>query len=246
MKIFYFLIICFVSFDDSRTDEEATVEDDNDLYYMGTSARSKRFFWNDFRSPGIENFMQVIGNPYNTQSSTGDILSFIRDSYPLPKGLREPYSEYDFVIIGAGSAGSALASRLSKNRNVTVLLLETGKPEMIVTDVPALAPVFQATDYVWHYYMEPQRGVCMGMNNQRCFWPRGRAVGGTSVINYMIYTRGRPKDWDRIEADGNYGWAYNDILKYFIALEKSDLKGYEKEHHRGRDGDLPVEFVSMK
>lgn len=77
-------------------------------------------------------------------------------------GLKEPYTEYDFVIIGAGSAGCALASKLTENRNVTVLLLEAGKPEMIITDVPATAPYFQGTDYVWHYYMEPQQGVCMG------------------------------------------------------------------------------------
>lgn len=66
------------------------------------------------------------------------------------------------MIIGAGSAGCALASRLTKNRNITVLVLETGKPEMILTDVPAMAPIFQDTDFVWHYYMEPQSGVCMG------------------------------------------------------------------------------------
>lgn len=70
--------------------------------------------------------------------------------------------EYDFVIVGAGSAGSALASRLTENRNVTVLLVEAGKPEMLLTDIPAMAPYFQATDYTWQYYMEPQPGVCMG------------------------------------------------------------------------------------
>lgn len=66
------------------------------------------------------------------------------------------------MIIGAGSAGSALASRLTENRNISVLLIENGKPEMVLTDVPAIAPFFQSTDYVWHYYMEPQRGVCLG------------------------------------------------------------------------------------
>ncbi|XP_034828258.2 glucose dehydrogenase [FAD, quinone]-like [Maniola hyperantus] len=247
MKIIFCLLIFTVLYKDSSTDEEAAVRDDNGVYYdTGSSTRRKRFFWKDFQSPVVENFMKLTGSPYNKQSPTGDIFSFLRDSYPLPKGLKEPYSEYDFVIIGAGSAGCALASRLTKNRNVTVLLLETGKPEMILTDIPAIAPSFQATDYVWHYYMEPQPGVCMGMNNQRCFWPRGRAIGGTSVINYMIYTRGRPRDWDRIADAGNYGWSYNDMLKHYIELEKADLKGYEKAPHRGRDGELPVEFVPIK
>ncbi|CAG9559040.1 unnamed protein product [Danaus chrysippus] len=205
--------------------------------------RSGKLFWPEYRNPVVDKIMSAVGaNPH----AGGDFFDFLRDSYPLPRGLKEPYSEYDFVIVGAGSAGSALASRLTRNRNTTVLLIEAGKPEMLLTDVPAVAPYFQDTQYVWHYYMEPQPGVCMGMKNQRCFWPRGRAVGGTSVINYMIYTRGRPQDWDRIAADGNYGWSYNDVLKYYIEMEKSDLKGYEKAPHRGRDGDLPVEFPPIK
>lgn len=78
-------------------------------------------------------------------------------------GLKEPYNEYDFIIIGAGSAGCALASRLTEDKNTTVLLIEAGKPEMILTDVPALAPYFQGTDYSWQYYMEPQPEVCKGL-----------------------------------------------------------------------------------
>lgn len=83
----------------------------------------------------------------------------------LITGLTEPYSEYDFIIIGAGSAGCALANRLSKNRNITVLLLDVGRPEMLMTDIPAIAHYFQSTDYAWDYYMEPQPDVCMGKIN---------------------------------------------------------------------------------
>lgn len=77
-------------------------------------------------------------------------------------GQKQPLQEYDFVIIGAGSAGSAVAARLSEDRNTTVLLIEAGKTEMLLTDMPALAPYFQATDYTWQYYMDPQPGVCTG------------------------------------------------------------------------------------
>ncbi|XP_026754848.2 glucose dehydrogenase [FAD, quinone]-like [Galleria mellonella] len=178
--------------------------------------------------------------------NTADYFEFLRDSYDLPDGLTSPLPEYDFIIVGAGSAGSVLASRLSENKNITVLLLEAGKPETLLTDVPALAPYFQATDYTWQYYMEPQHGVCMGMTNERCFWPRGKAVGGTSVINYMIYTRGRPQEWDRIAADGNYGWSYNDVLHYYKKSEKADLDGYEMNHSRNRNGVLPVQFVPKR
>lgn len=80
----------------------------------------------------------------------------------LFSGLQAPYDEYDYIIVGAGSAGSVLASRLSENKNITVLLLEAGKPEMLFTDMPAMAPYFQSTDYSWQYYMEYQPNVCTG------------------------------------------------------------------------------------
>lgn len=77
--------------------------------------------------------------------------------------MKSPFTEYDFVIIGAGSAGSTVASRLTeKPYRASVLLLEAGRPEMLLTDVPAMAPYFQPTDYTWQYYMERQPGVCMG------------------------------------------------------------------------------------
>lgn len=77
-------------------------------------------------------------------------------------GFKGPLSEYDFIVVGAGSAGSVLASRLSEGKKASVLLLEAGRPESMFTDVPILAPFFQQTDYVWHYLMEPQPNVCRG------------------------------------------------------------------------------------
>ncbi|XP_022112543.2 glucose dehydrogenase [FAD, quinone] [Pieris rapae] len=240
------VIIVILFFGTSTSEDEATVETEE--FYNSVqddqSPRSGRLFWSEFNHPTTNMIVEVAASFYGPH--TKDFFRFLRDSYSLPGGLTEPYSEYDFIIIGAGSAGCALANRLSKNRNITVLLLEVGKTEQLVTDIPAIAPYFQSTDYAWDYYMEPQTGVCMGMENERCYWPRGKAVGGTSVINYMIYTRGRPQDWDRIAADGNYGWSYKDVLKYYIELEKSYLNGLEKVPHRGRDGDLPVEFISYK
>ncbi|CAG5044449.1 unnamed protein product [Parnassius apollo] len=204
----------------------------------------KRHERSNFYNPAVNLISEIIRTGF--ESKNLDLFDFLRDKYPPPGGLKTPLPEYDFVIIGAGSAGSVLASRLTENRNISVLLVENGKPEMLLTDIPAMAPYFQSTDYAWQYYMEHQPGVCMGMENERCFWPRGNAVGGTSVINYMIYTRGRPQDWERIAANGNYGWSYNDVIKYYKKSEKANLNGYERSPYRSRDGILPVEFVPKK
>ncbi|CAH1641210.1 unnamed protein product [Spodoptera littoralis] len=175
-----------------------------------------------------------------------DIFAFLRDQYELPKGFKGPLSEYDFIIVGAGSAGSVLASRLTEDKKTTVLLIEAGRGESLITDVPILAPVLQQTDYVWPYLMEYQPGVCTGMVDGKCFWPRGKAVGGTSVVNYMIYTRGMQEDWDRIAAAGNYGWSYNDVIPYYIKSERADLKGLRNSPWHGRDGELSVEDIPFR
>ncbi|GBP87852.1 Glucose dehydrogenase [Eumeta japonica] len=210
-----------------------------------TQDRKGKLLFSYPQSPVLDLLLKTAAPNYVARNPQ-DIFDFLRDSYPLPGGLESPLDEYDYVVVGAGSAGSALASRLTEGSKASVLLLEAGKPEMLVTDVPVLAPLFQDTDYAWQYYMERQPGVCMGMEDERCFWPRGKAVGGTSVINYMIYTRGRPQDWDRIAGDGNYGWSYDNVLKYYMKSEKATLKGFDENPYRNRYGVLPVEFVPVR
>ncbi|XP_037974797.2 glucose dehydrogenase [FAD, quinone] [Plutella xylostella] len=231
-------------FEDYRNPYAAKVGDEDSSYYSGRD-RSDRLLWSYPQTPMMDMLLQTAA-PYYTPKNPRDLFDFLRDSYPLPGGLKSPYSEYDFIVVGAGSAGAAVASRLTEDRWASVLLLEAGRPEMLLTDIPSMAPYFQSTDYVWHYYMEKQPGVCLGMKDQRCFWPQGKAVGGGSVVNYMIYTRGRPQDWDRIAADGNYGWSYNDVLKYYIKSEKANLKKYGKNPYRGRDGEVSVESVNIR
>ncbi|XP_022831655.1 glucose dehydrogenase [FAD, quinone]-like [Spodoptera litura] len=254
-KIF-FLLAYFLLFGSAHSDyDEAFVETVNDeesrIYVYGDEVpldrvdRNGRLLYSYPQNP-IINIMMQTAAPNYVPKNPNDFFDFLRDSYPLPGGLKSPYDEYDYVIVGAGSAGSVLASRLTEDKNVTVLLLEAGKPEMLLTDIPALAPYFQSTDYTWQYYMEYQPGVCTGMINGRCFWPRGKAVGGTSVVNYMIYTRGRPIEWDRIAAAGNYGWSYNDVLYYYMKSERASLDGLEKSPFRSRDGEVPVEHVPKK
>lgn len=214
---------------------------------QGNNERQKRFLHFSYRqSPIVDMMLQSLPEKY-VPNNANDPFDFLRDTYPLPKGYSQPLDEYDYVIVGGGTAGSVLAARLTEDKpRAMVLVIEAGKPESLLTDVPAMLSYMQLTDYVWPYTMEKQDGICLGSDNQRCYWPRGKALGGTSVINYMLYTRGRPQDWDRVAADGNYGWNYDEVLKYYIKSEKSELKDYKDLPYRGRDGELTVSNVPFR
>lgn len=129
---------------------------------------------------------------------------------------------YDFIIVGAGSAGSVLASRLSENPSHRVLLIEAGRGENLMMDIPIFANNFQDSDINWDYRTEPSDKYCLAMVNNQCRWPRGKVMGGSSVLNYMIATRGNRRDYDRWAALGNEGWSYDQVLPYFKKLEGFD------------------------
>lgn len=84
------------------------------------------------------------------------------------------------------------------------MLVEAATRENVVSQIPLFAPTLQLTEYNWGYNMEKQEGVCNAMEDNICAWPRGRALGGTSVINYMIYSRGNPLDFEKWEKQGMY------------------------------------------
>jgi choline dehydrogenase len=141
---------------------------------------------------------------------------------------------YDYVIVGAGTAGCVLASRLSEDSAVRVLLLEAGPADRKAhIHVPAAFSKLFKTAVDWQYHTEEQ----VHLNNRRLYWPRGRVLGGSSSINAMIYIRGHPSDYDGWKALGNAGWGYADVLPYFKKAE--DQERLHTEYH-GRGGPLHV------
>ncbi len=143
--------------------------------------------------------------------------------------------KYDYVIVGAGSAGCVLANRLSADPSVTVCLLEAGPPDrspFIRIPIGIIAMMMSRT-LNWRYFTEPQRQL----DNRRLFWPRGKTLGGCSASNAMIYTRGHARDYDHWEALGNRGWAYAQVLPLFMRSENHE-RGATPFH--GTGGPLNV------
>ncbi len=138
-------------------------------------------------------------------------------------------ARYDYVGIGAGSAGYVVTSRLSEDPTTTVLLLEAGPPDdREEIHIPAAFPQLFKTECDWGYYTEPQTYL----NNRRLFWPRGKMLGGTSSHNAMIYIRGHRYIFDRWAEAGNEGWGYEDILPYFKKSQNQE-RGASEYHGVG-------------
>lgn len=148
--------------------------------------------------------------------------------------------EYDFIVVGGGSAGAVVASRLSEIEHWNVLLLEAGGDETEISDVPLMAGYLQLSKLDWKYKTEPSGRACLAMKGGRCNWPRGKVLGGSSVLNYMLYLRGNRQDFDNWEALGNPGWSYNDVLPYFKKSEDNQNPYLAQTMYHGQGGPLTV------
>ncbi len=147
--------------------------------------------------------------------------------------------QYDFIIIGAGSAGCALAYRLVEETNAQVLLIEAGgrdsKPEIHNEDVPSTMSLWGAPGIDWGYVTEPQNAL----NGRQIAVARGKVWGGCSSVNAMLHVRGNPRDYDHWNYLGNEGWSYEEVLPYFKKMENFDGGASE---YRGGEGPLSVIF----
>jgi choline dehydrogenase len=154
-------------------------------------------------------------------------------SHPSRSSSETP--EFDYIIVGAGSAGCVLANRLSADGKHSVLLLEAGpKDSNLWIHVPlGYGKLFKDKTVNWMYQTEPEPGL----DGRTIFQPRGKVLGGSSSINGLLYVRGQHEDYDRWRQHGNGGWGYDDVLPYFKKAE-NQARGADEFH--GVGGPLPV------
>ena len=146
-------------------------------------------------------------------------------------------TNYDYIVIGAGSAGCVVANRLTENSETTVLLLEAGNPDTKPEiQIPSECLSLLGSEVDWGYFSEPEPDL----NHRKMFCSRGKVLGGSSSINFMMYVRGNPSDYDHWQELGNLGWSYQDVLPYFKKSEHSS-RGASEYHNV--DGELSVTDV---
>lgn len=190
-----------------------------------------------------------------TQPCSSDIFTFLGKAYRenLIKFREDPQfgnnpilKEYDFIVVGAGAAGATVARRLAEVSEWNILLLEAGGEESLVTSIPAISHYLQFTNYNWAYHTEKELHACKGLINKQCPWPAGKGIGGSTIINNNIYTRGNIRDFDRWAEAGNKGWSYVDVLPYFLKNENIKVPELKRSPYHAVGGPLPISYSPYK
>lgn len=175
-------------------------------------------------------FLQLVFSLYATKSNVEP-----------PSNLNPRPAEYDFIIVGGGTAGCVLANRLTEIREWNVLLLEAGIEEPNITKVPAFSPLLQKSNIDWNFKTQPEKNACLANNG--CNLPSGKVMGGTSAINGMLYVRGNREDYDNWHDLGNSEWSYKDVLHYFKKSERNRDREvvYDNYGYHGTNGYQSVQ-----
>lgn len=185
-------------------------------------------------------FHALIASLISAQCSLGGSQYYPNDSGDLLDDGRIP-SEYDFIVIGAGSAGSVIANRLTEVSAWNVLLIEAGGDPIGTSDIPGAAFLIQQGELDWGYKTEREPGICEGFLNETCSWPRGKGMGGSTLINFMLYVRGNKLDYKQWKELGNEGWDYDDVLPFFKKSQDMRMESLKNSDYHGRGGYLSLE-----
>ncbi|CAC5421450.1 unnamed protein product [Mytilus coruscus] len=177
-------------------------------------------------------------------ASLANFLNLVLPPRPAdPPGIFEtPISPiYDYIVVGAGSAGSIVATRLSED-GATVLLLEAGGTDLDDerTQIPLMWFFLKGTATDWGYWTVPQKFSHRAMKNEKSYWARGKMIGGTSAMNAMGFVRGSRFDFEQWKREGATGWGYDDVLPYFKNLENATLTDFGNFETRGKFGPIVV------
>lgn len=173
----------------------------------------------------------------------------IREQLEYKKSCKNQHLllEYDFIIVGAGPGGCTVANRLSEVSHWKVLLLEAGLYFNYLVDIPILNTNLILSPLNWGYRTEQQDcRACLGLKGQKCPWPSGKGVGGTSLINTMLYTRGNRRNYDDWANLGNFGWSYNEVLPYFKKAERVQIPELRNSSYHGTQGFIGVDYTEHK
>ena len=146
-------------------------------------------------------------------------------------------TEFDFIVVGSGTSGSVVAGRLAEAGR-KVLLLEAGGPSHFLQEIPVMAPFFMISPYDWGYKMKRKDGIAGAFRDRTLNYPRGFNLGGSSMLNWMLYFRGHSEDFDEWERLGNPGWGWRDVLPFFKSAEK--FNGPNEEGTYGTGGRFSV------
>ncbi|WAR09336.1 DHGL-like protein [Mya arenaria] len=176
------------------------------------------------------------------------VIAFIAYRYTSMKQTKltvdNVNSTYDYIIVGGGSAGCVLASRLSEDPEIRVLLLEAGGEETgnINISIPVASPAVFNTAWDWAYHTTPQKnsGFSQLGGENRHFWPRGKGIGGSNNLNALQYVRGSRHDFDEWKELGCDGWGYEDILPYFLKSEDMRVDDLKNSRYHNSGGPLAV------
>jgi choline dehydrogenase len=156
---------------------------------------------------------------------------------------------YDYIIVGGGTSGAVLAERLTDDEGKEVLLIEAGGDAYAdgdeFVDIPIYTDKMRGSKYDWGYRTVPQKFASKGMENNTVIWPSGKGLGGTSLINYMQYLRANRHDFDEWAANGATGWAYKDVLPYFIGSEDNRNGEYIRTVFHGHGGRWTVTDIEQ-